>query len=76
LVTFNSSVNVFIYIIFGEKFQKQFLQWIKRYIISQTEVARNKERTPEQVRGRQTNREIKRGVVFFVCLKLLKIRSD
>ena len=31
LVTFNSSVNVFIYIIFGEKFQKQFIQWIRSF---------------------------------------------
>jgi hypothetical protein len=31
LVTFNSSVNVFIYIIFGEKFQKQLLQWVKSF---------------------------------------------
>jgi hypothetical protein len=31
LVTFNSSVNVFIYIIFGEKFQKQLLQWVKGF---------------------------------------------
>jgi hypothetical protein len=29
LVTLNSSVNVFIYIIFGEKFQRQFLEWIR-----------------------------------------------
>ena len=28
LVTLNSSVNVFIYIIMGEKFQRQFLQWL------------------------------------------------
>ena len=31
LVTLNSSVNVFIYIIFGEKFQKQFIQWVKSF---------------------------------------------
>jgi len=28
LVTLNSSVNVFIYIIMGEKFQRHFLQWL------------------------------------------------
>jgi hypothetical protein len=53
------------------------LQWIKRYIIKIY-----RERIPEKVRDRQEDRKTgrqrdKEGSVFlFVCLKLLKIRSD